>query len=312
MAQIEKPQSKHVVERLVASAADFRWLLLGALALLILVIASSQSSLALLVQPLRLLLGGAYVLYVPGYCLAAALFPRRDDIDGIERTGLSLGLSIAWIPILVLVLDHLPWGLRLWPILLGEYGSIFLFMAVALWRRVLLPADDAYVPDMAWRPKSRWRAFSAGERRIYKLCAAALLVASLAAAWVFLVPAPNQFVTEFYILGAGGLAENYPRETAVGQDLSVTVGVTNRERESHTYRAEIWAIDTWTPDRRELVATIEPFTLAPEESMERPLTWQMPWAGDDQQVEFLLFANDGKDSQPYRQLRLWLDVTAYP
>jgi uncharacterized membrane protein len=32
----------------------------------------------------------------------------------------------------------------------------------------------------------------------------------------------------------------------------------------------------------------------------------MPVAGDDQQVQFLLYIDD--QSEPYRQLRLWLNV----
>ena len=35
--------------------------------------------------PVRIPLGLAMVLFLPGYALIAALFPRKDDIDGIER-----------------------------------------------------------------------------------------------------------------------------------------------------------------------------------------------------------------------------------
>jgi uncharacterized membrane protein len=33
------------------------------------------------------------VLFLPGYALIAALFPRKDDLDGIERIALSFGLT---------------------------------------------------------------------------------------------------------------------------------------------------------------------------------------------------------------------------
>jgi len=33
------------------------------------------------------------VLFLPGYSLVAALFPRNDDSDGIERIVLSFGLE---------------------------------------------------------------------------------------------------------------------------------------------------------------------------------------------------------------------------
>ncbi|MCB0238602.1 MAG: DUF1616 domain-containing protein, partial [Anaerolineae bacterium] len=115
---------------------DFRLALIGA-GVLVLLIALAQWLWFL--QPLRLALGLAYVLFVPGYCLTAALFPREDDIDGIERLGLSLGLSVAWVPVLALILDRLPWGLRLWPIVVGELLSMAIFAAIALWRRSRLP-----------------------------------------------------------------------------------------------------------------------------------------------------------------------------
>jgi len=38
--------------------------------------------------PVRVLLGLLLVLFLPGYSLVAALFPRRDDLDGIERIAL--------------------------------------------------------------------------------------------------------------------------------------------------------------------------------------------------------------------------------
>lgn len=282
---------------------DFRLALIGS-GVLVLLIALAQWLWFL--QPLRLALGLAYVLFVPGYCLTVALFPRDDDIDGIERVGLSLGLSVAWVPVLALVLDRLPWGLRLWPIVVGELLSMAIFAAIALWRRSRLPAAEAYAPDLAWRPRPWWGSLPRLEKRIYGLIVAALLVAGLAAAWVFLVPSPDQFMTEFYMLGPEGLAESFPRETKVGEDIGVTLGLTNLERAIHTYRVEVWAVDPWTEGRRELVAQSGPVPLAPEQGHEWPVTWQMPWSGDDQVVDLLLYDDQG--TEPYRSLRLWMNV----
>ncbi len=39
--------------------------------------------------PVRVLLGLLLVLFLLGYSLIAALFPRKDDLDGIERIALS-------------------------------------------------------------------------------------------------------------------------------------------------------------------------------------------------------------------------------
>ena len=69
-------------------------------------------------SPVRIILGLPLVLFLPGYALIAALFIRKDDLDGIERIALSFGLSIAISPLLGLGLNYTPFGIRLTPILI--------------------------------------------------------------------------------------------------------------------------------------------------------------------------------------------------
>ena len=297
-----------------ASRADFGLILLGGLALGGLILLSELAPglwagpLGWLLAPLRLLLGLAYLLYAPGYLLQAALFAHADDLDGVERAGLSLGLSVALVPLLALLLDRLPWGLRPWPIVIGQAGLVLALLAAAAVRRAMLPADLAYAPDVRPHPRRWWAGLEKNERRLYGLALGSLLLAGLLAAWVFLVPSPDEFMTEFYLLGKGGLAEDFPRQAAVGEPLAVTLGLANRERQAETYRVEVWAQDSWDETRRQQVAAAGPFGLDKGESLEQPLEWQMPWAGEDQQVEFLLYAGD--QPEPYRHLRLWLNVSA--
>ena len=306
---VPAPEAKPA--RLSLPPRDLAWTLLASLVLVLLVAAGEWLA---LLSPLRLALGFAFVLFVPGYWLTSALFPSREDIDGIERLGLSLGLSVAWVPVLALILDRLPalfpgvlppGGLRLWPILIGTLASVFIFAAVALWRRSRLPAGEAYLPNPI-RPRAWWRAQPLPDRRLYLLVSGVLLLALLAVAWVLLVPSPDEFMTEFYMLGPEGLAENFPRQAAPGELLAVTLGLANRERDAHTYRVEAWAVDPFEQDSRTLVAETPPLTLPSGETLEWPQTWSMPWVGDDQQVQFLLYIDQNPD--PYRQLRLWLNV----
>ena len=70
------------------------------------------------ISPIRIILGLPLVLFLPGYSLIAALFIRKDDLDGIERIALSFGLSIAISPLLGLGLNYTPFGIRLTPILI--------------------------------------------------------------------------------------------------------------------------------------------------------------------------------------------------
>src|SRR5659263_694396 len=73
---------------------------------------------------LRNILGLPLVLFLPGYALIAALFPAKSDLDGIERTALSFGLSIAVVPLMGLGLNYTPWGIRLLPILISTRCEI--------------------------------------------------------------------------------------------------------------------------------------------------------------------------------------------
>jgi uncharacterized membrane protein len=282
---------------------DFRLFLMGSAALLLLILLSGWLWFLL---PLRLVLALIYILYVPGYCLTALLFPRHEDLDGIERLGLSLGLSIVWVSVLALLLDVLPWGLRLWPILLGELLSSALFGAAAVWQRARMPAGEAFAPELTWQPGKWWGGLPWGDRRSYQLIFAALVLTALALAWTFLVPTPDEFMTEFYMLGAGGLAEDFPREAGVGEDIGVTLGVVNLERGPYLYRVEVWAVDPWAEGHRQMVGAPEYTWLDKGDSREWPVSWQIPWAGDDQMVELLLFK--GEESTSYRRLVLWMNV----
>lgn len=65
---------------------------------------------------LRYILGSLYVLYIPGYTLIEALYPRVEDLEPLERLALSIGLSLAVVPLIGLILNYTPWGIRLAPV----------------------------------------------------------------------------------------------------------------------------------------------------------------------------------------------------
>ncbi|MGA3297079.1 MAG: DUF1616 domain-containing protein [Candidatus Bathyarchaeia archaeon] len=62
---------------------------------------------------LRWVLGLLFVLFIPGYVTVEALFPRGRDLDRIERYALSIGLSLAEVPLVCLMLNPTPWGIQL-------------------------------------------------------------------------------------------------------------------------------------------------------------------------------------------------------
>jgi len=95
--------------------------------------------------PVRVVLGLLLVLFLPGYSLIAALFPRRDDLDGIERIALSFGLSIAVVPLLGLGLNYTQYGIRLVPVLLGLSLFTILLALIAYMRRARISEAERFV-----------------------------------------------------------------------------------------------------------------------------------------------------------------------
>lgn len=75
---------------------------------------------------LRNVLGVIFVLWLPGYTFIKALFPQeapvttvQKGLDTIERVALSLGMSLALVPVTGFLLNYTPWGIRLTSITLS-------------------------------------------------------------------------------------------------------------------------------------------------------------------------------------------------
>ncbi len=266
---------------------------------LLFLIAVGGSGLPAALAALRLLLGLAYVLFVPGYLLQVALFPRAADVDGAERLALSFGLSVALIPILAVGLHMSPWGLRPWPIVAVEGLTIAAAATAAWWRgRRLSPLERFHVSP-AVDVRGWWADQDRMNRILYGSLAGALLIAAVAVSAIVLLPKAGDHFTEFYALGAAGLAEDYPRQAVVGQPMTVTLGIANREGAPTEYRVEIRA-------QGQLLTSAGPAPLSANELWERRLSYALPRAGTDQAVELLLY-REGR-SEPYRSLELWVDV----
>ena len=61
----------------------------------------------------RYVLGVVFVLYMPGHALISALYPKADDLNEVENLALSIGLSLAVVPLIALILSYTIWGARL-------------------------------------------------------------------------------------------------------------------------------------------------------------------------------------------------------
>lgn len=90
---------------------------------------------------IRYALGAVFVLFLPGYAFMKMLFPRKlpiatssENLENIERIALSLGMSLALTPLVGLVLNYTPWGIRLAPVTLSLLALTLVFAAAAVVR----------------------------------------------------------------------------------------------------------------------------------------------------------------------------------
>ncbi len=278
--------------------------------------------------PLRLIFGLPLVLFVPGYALIAALFPKRGDLDGIERVALSFGLSIAVVPLIGLGLNYTPFGIRLDPILASLVVFTLAMAIVAQYRRQLLEPEERYeVPFGAMLAAVRDGFGGEGSTRTDRVLSV-VLIASIVVAigtltYVVLVPKEGEHFTEFYILGEGGKATGYPTAFSAGTPQKVIIGIGNHEYRAVNYTVETYLLESRFDERTnrttlENSRPLDRFSLAvPHNSTEERLyTFTAPDPRYNR-IEFLLFNESvPADAVPvaerlnssYRDLHLWIDV----
>lgn len=249
--------------------------------------------------PVSLVLGLIFVLFFPGYTLVAALFPRRGDLDGVQRLALSFGLSIAVVPLIGLILNYTPWGIGLYPVLVSVLVFIFVMAGVAWYRRRRLPREQRF--ELQFRPRLSqfWGRQNRWDRVLIGLLVVAIIGTIGMLVYVTQTPKVEERFTEFYILGPEGKAENYPGVLVLGEEAKVTVGIVNREQEVTEYNVKILI-------EGQKVEKVGAIALAHEEKWEQEVSFAPTEVGEKQKVEFQLYKGGG--SKAYHALNLWIDV----
>ncbi|HEY3083359.1 MAG TPA: DUF1616 domain-containing protein [Chloroflexota bacterium] len=246
---------------------------------------------------LRTPLGLLAVLVVPGYALAAAIFPTDEQVDFVERLALSLGLSLGQIAVLALLLDAIPDGLSFPSIRTAVTTLAAAGLVIAFVRRSRAPLARA----RAWGGRSRHRPLAARPSRAARftrwIVVANLLVGALAYATTLGQRPP--YPTEFYVLGQEGRLGGYPREVALGDPVTFRLGVRQAENEVGTYQATVRRGDT-------ILATLGPISLERGARWEQDVRISADLPGPSQELTLQL--ERPGDNRPFRALRLWLDV----
>ncbi len=250
----------------------------------------------------RTVLGLFLVLFLPGYALIAALFPKKDDLDTIERLALSFGLSIAITPLIGLILNYTPYGIRLDPILVSLTGVTVLLCAVAFLRRRRIPEEERFQVDFTGFFNGLKGSFK-GESRTGKILSAVLILSIILAisttAYIIVKPKEGESFTEFYILGPDGKASNYPTNLTPGQEGKVTIGIVNHENKNTSYRLVVTSNNT--------VQLEQTISLKDGQKMEIPFNFTAGEPGE-RKMEFLLYKLPDNNNI-YRSLHLWINIT---
>ncbi|WP_394353552.1 DUF1616 domain-containing protein [Halosimplex rubrum] len=299
--------------------------------------------------PVRIVVGLPFVLFVPGYAFIAALFPEAGEppsesaetdseagltervgdrgIDGIERVALSFGLSIAVVPLIGLVLNFTPWGIRLIPILVSVSGFVLITTAIAVLRRWELPTDERFeVPYRQWTASARTELFEPDDRADAALNI--LLVISVVAAvssvgYAVAVPQQGEQFTEFYLLTEDDdgelVADGYPTEFTRGGSQELIVGVTNQEHRRTNYTLLVQTHRVRTDDNTTTITESESLrrfdlSLAHNETDHRAHSVAPTLEGRDLRLTYLLYKSEPParttPETAYRETHLWVNVTS--
>ncbi|WP_423998604.1 DUF1616 domain-containing protein [Haloarcula salina] len=310
-----------------------------------LVVVTNVAALAPVVAetPLRIVLGLAFPLFAPGYAFVAALFPehgegtatpadgdaldqRNAGIDGIERVALSFGLSIALVPLVALVLNFTPWGIRLVPILISLSGLTLALTAVATVRRWALPENERFrVPYRAWIRSGREELFAPASRAdtaLNVLLVFSILLAAGSVGYAVAVPKDGEQFSEFYLLTENDdgelVADDYPTEFQQGESQTVVVGIGNQEHEQMEYtvfvqlqRVERVGNETRVREQSEL-RRFQP-TVGHNETWHRQHQITPQMTGERLRLQYLLYRGAApstvNQSNAYRETHLWVNVT---
>ena len=253
-------------------------------------------------------------------------------IDGIERTALSFGLSIAVVPLIGLALNFTPFGIRLVPILVTISLFTVLASVLAALRRWELPASERFrVPYREWYADGRSEVTdpdSTLDAALNVALVVAILLATTSVVYAVAVPQQGEQFTEFYVLTEGEdgdlVAADFPETLSPNESAPIHLGVENNEYEpvEYTVVVQLQAVDI--EDNRSTVtdrARLDRYsvTVAHNESdiRERPLELDAgtarEFAGEDRRVKFLLYRGDPPADptadDAYRDLHLWVEVS---
>lgn len=276
----------------------------------------------------RVILALPVLLFLPGYALVSALFPKEGEIDFLERLALSVGLSIAVVPLIGLGLNYTPYGIRLVPLLICVSVFIFSMFLIAHYRRARCDPEERFRPRFrrmiaAVRKEFPLKSGSRTDRILNAVLLLAILCAVATTVFVIAVPKPGEHFTEFYVLGSNRMAADYPDQITPGESYPLYIGIGNHEYRTVTYMVESYGmiVETDNVTNTSRITTMDllwyqPLSVAHNETAIIPYNLSVP-ANNYNRIEFLLFnetlpgidvTGSGRIAAANRNLHIWVTV----
>lgn len=285
----------------------------------------------------RVPLGFLFAFFLPGYAITAALYPSSTPewmgqsseepptLQATERLVMSVGLSIAVVPLIGLFWNFTPWGIDVFQILSGIAVVTVVATLLAGYRRWTIPPSRRFRIEYlglvsALRTAHR-RATPKG--RVLNVVIAVLLVTSVVGLSVAIgFPGDGERYTELYVLTAdeetGQLtASDYPTNFTVGESKPVVVGVGNHEQRRVEYTVLV-VLHRVEQDSGTAIVTesIEldrfEFALGRDETDRRRHEIRPTFEGQNLRLAFLLYKGDPPANptlqNAYRQVHIWISV----
>lgn len=240
------------------------------------------------------------LLFLPGYAFISALFPRNDDLDGIERFTLSIGLSIAITIFDGFALNYTPWGFRPLPIVVSLTFIILIFTIVAHFARRNVSEDVRFSVSFKDLVESVRADENEKPSDIEKALIIALVISIIIAGGMVVyakLTFPEERFTVMYLLGSGGMAEDYVTDLYLGVPAETTVGIENHEGRYVNYILQI-RLDGNVLDAMEVA-------IDDGDTWIKNVSYVPNRIGDNLKLDFLLF-EDEVSEEPYRSTHLWV------
>ncbi|MFW5919923.1 MAG: DUF1616 domain-containing protein [Halanaeroarchaeum sp.] len=281
---------------------------------------------------------------LPGYVTVALLFPHVGEtrqgedrarrggrsetrITLRERAALSVGLSVALVPLVALVASAAGWFPEGFTTR-GTFGLIGGFVAVvgllAGYRRLRLPvAERFFVPFGSWASElsDGVQTGTRGERVLTFALVCSVLLAVGAFGFAAASPVQGETYTDFHLLTTDEdgeyVSSGYPDSLTRGESTELSYGIRSYEAASTEYTvvATIERVDRTNGDLTP-TETAELFreseTVAPGDHEIVDHEVESPLVGDDLRISYYLYRGDApatpREETAYRHLRVWVDV----